>query len=136
MLSFMISLYGIVSDVDSLSMISVSHLMFAFAPSELRPKEARPRYVTLPPCFEIHFEMIVAVVSGARWSISAHAAGGWPLPAAAVDGALPLAPRPWRMPAGYFIVSFEPVLPATQSIVAFSAGTARFVARLSRFGAQ
>ncbi|MNO03935.1 hypothetical protein D3C81_2247920 [compost metagenome] len=52
--------------MDRLSRMSVSHLMLDFAPSALRPKEASPRYVTLPPCLLIDLETIVEVVSGAK----------------------------------------------------------------------
>ena len=52
------------------------------------------------------------------------------LPAKAIDNIVPLAPLPSRYTAGYFIVTFEPRLPSTHSIVAFSNARARFVSKL------
>src|SRR5690606_6791767 len=136
MLSFRISLYGIVSDVDSLSMMSVSHSMFARAPSARRPKWTTPRYVTFPPCCEMDFETIVDDVFGAKCIILAPASWCWPLPAKAIDNVIPRAPSPLRIHAGYFIVSFEPILPSIHAIVAFSSQTARFVTRMYTLFAQ
>ena len=83
-----------------------------------------------PPPREIDFETIVEEVSGATWTILAPASWCIPSLAMATDSTSPRAPRPVIHTAGYFIVSCEPRLPSTHSIVAFSCATARLVTRL------
>ena len=64
--------------------------------------------------------MITEVVFGATWTALPPASWCWPLPANAIESTSPWAPSPISQIAGYFIVSFEPRLPSTHSIVAFS----------------
>ena len=83
-----------------------------------------------PPPREIDLEMIVEEVSGATWTILAPASWCMPSEAMATDSTSPRAPRPVIQTDGYFMVSFEPRLPSTHSMVAFSWATARLVTRL------
>ena len=46
-----------------------------------------------------------------------------PFPARAIESVMPRAPSPFRITAGYFIVSLEPMFPSIHSIVAFSSQT-------------
>ena len=64
--------------------------------------------------------MITDDVFGATWTHLPPASWCWPLPANAIESTSPWAPSPISQIAGYFIVSFEPRLPSTHSIVAFS----------------
>src|ERR1700750_1186852 len=70
------------------------------------------------------------VVFGAAWTILAPASWCWPAPANAIDRTSPLARSPVMNTAGYFIVTLEPMLPSTHSMVAPSWATARLVTRL------
>jgi hypothetical protein len=63
-------------------------------------------------------------------TILAPASWCWPSPAKAIDSVSPLACSPIRKIAGYFIVTLEPMLPSTHSMVAPSAAVARLVTRL------
>ena len=131
MLSFMISLYGIVSEVDWLSRISVSHLMLDLEPSAVAAERVKTAVR--------HFAAVLADRLGndRRRAYPARGGSSWRrhpdaglCPPRRWTGRLPFAPRPFMMTAGYFIVSLEPMLPSTHSIVASSYATARFVTRL------
>ena len=74
--------------------------------------------------------MITDEVCGAMCVIFAPASWCWPSPAKAIDSTSPCARSPFRITAGYFIVTLEPRLPSTHSIVASSSAMARFVTRL------
>ena len=69
-------------------------------------------------------------VFGARCSILAPVSWCWPSPANATDSTSPLACSPVIHTAGYFIVTFEPMLPSTHSMVAPASARARLVTRL------
>src|SRR5919199_4642875 len=90
----------------------------------------RPRYDVRPPPRATDLEMIDEEVCGAAWTILAPASWCWPSPANAIDSVSPLACSPMRKIAGYFMVTLEPMLPSTHSIVAPSAAVARLVTRL------
>src|SRR6185437_13734409 len=75
-------------------------------------------------------EMMLECVFGAAWTILAPASWCCPAPAKAIDRVSPLACSPSRKTAGYFMVTLEPMLPSTHSIVAPSAQVARLVTRL------
>src|SRR3954447_22064871 len=79
------------------------------------------------------FDVITDDVFGAMWVILPPASWCWPSPAKAIESTSPCAPSPLRRTAGYFIVSCEPRLPSTHSMVAFLSATARFVTRLETF---
>jgi hypothetical protein len=81
---------------------------------------SKPRYPARPPLFEIDFEVITEDVFGATWTALPPASWCWPLPAKAIESTSPWARGPSSQMAGYFIVSFEPRLPSTHSIVASS----------------
>ena len=83
-----------------------------------------------PPPREIDFDTIVEDVSGATCTIFAPASWCIPSLAMATESTSPRAPGPTIHTAGYFIVSLEPRLPSTHSIVAFLCATARLVTRL------
>src|SRR5438128_157672 len=51
------------------------------------------------------------------WTALPPASWCWPLPPKAIDSTSPCAPSPSSQIAGYFIVSFEPRLPSTPSIL-------------------
>ena len=74
--------------------------------------------------------MIDEEVLGAACTIFEPASWCWPSPASAIDSVSPLAWGPVSQTAGYFIVTFEPMLPSIHSIVAPSWATARLVTRL------
>ena len=74
--------------------------------------------------------MIVEEVCGAACTILAPASWCWPSPAKAIESTSPLACSPVIQTAGYFIVTLEPMLPSTHSMVAPSWATARLVTRL------
>src|SRR3954471_7946061 len=67
---------------------------------------------------------------GAAWPIVEPVSWCWPSPANAIESVSPLACSPMRKTAGYFIVTLEPMLPSTHSMVAPSAHVARLVTRL------
>src|SRR5213078_1783762 len=73
---------------------------------------------------------MVEEVFGAACTILAPASWCWPSPANAMDSVSPLACSPSRKIAGYFMVTLEPMLPSTHSMVAPSAAVARLVTRL------
>src|SRR5437763_7339187 len=73
---------------------------------------------------------MVEEVYGARCSILAPASWCWPSPAKATESTSPLACSPIRNTDGYFMVTLEPRLPSTHSMVAPSSAFARLVTRL------
>ena len=83
-----------------------------------------------PPPRATDFDTIDDEVWGAACTILAPASWCWPSPAKAIDSVSPLACSPIRKIAGYFMVTLEPMLPSTHSIVAPSAAVARLVTRL------
>src|SRR3954452_17480822 len=89
-----------------------------------------PRYEVRPPPRATDFEMIVDDVYGARWTILAPASWCWPSPEKATESTSPLAWGPVSQTAGYFMVTLEPMLPSTHSMVAPSSALARLVTRL------
>ena len=111
-------MYGYVSERLCSSRISASQTTFDFAPLAPGLTRSRPRYEARPPPREIDFEVITEVVLGAMCVILAPASWCWPSPANAIESTSPCAPGSLRMTAGYFIVSFEPRLPSTHSMVA------------------
>src|SRR5438034_11677361 len=74
--------------------------------------------------------MIVEEVFGAACTIFAPASWCCPSPAMATLSTSPLACSPVMYTDGYFMVTFEPMLPSIHSIVAPSWQTARLVTRL------
>src|ERR1043165_3595773 len=74
--------------------------------------------------------MIVEDVFGAACTILAPASWCWPSPENAIERTSPLACSPMSQTAGYFIVTLEPMLPSTHSMVAPCWATARLVTRL------
>src|ERR1700712_2191796 len=90
----------------------------------------RPRYDVRPPPRATDLEMIVDDVWGARCSILAPASWCWPSPANAIERTSPLAYSPVSHTAGYFMVTLEPMLPSTHSMVAPASARARLVTRL------
>ena len=83
-----------------------------------------------PPPRATDFETIVEEVFGAACTILAPASWCWPSPAKAMESTSPLACSPVIQTAGYFIVTLEPMLPSTHSMVAPSWAIARLVTRL------
>src|SRR3954462_13935977 len=123
-------MYGYVSERDSSSRISASQTTFDFEPVAPFATSSSPRYPARPPFLEIDFDVITEDVFGATCTALPPASWCWPVPANAIDSTSPCARSPISQIAGYFIVSFEPRLPSTHSIVAPSYATARFVTRL------
>src|SRR5918912_4224765 len=113
-------MYGYVSVRDSSSRMSASQTTFDFAPSAPFATSSRPRYDDRPPFLEIDFDVIVDEVRGATWTHLPPASWCCPSFANAIDSTSPCAPWPISQMAGYFIVSFEPRLPSTHSMVASS----------------
>src|SRR6478752_8612450 len=74
--------------------------------------------------------MIVDDVCGARCSIFAPVSWCWPSPAKAIERTSPFACSPVIHTAGYFIVTLDPMLPSTHSMVAPASALARLVTRL------
>ena len=74
--------------------------------------------------------MIELFVLGAACTILEPVSWCWPSPAKAIESVSPLACSPMRKTAGYFIVTLEPMLPSTHSIVAPASQVARLVTRL------
>ena len=70
------------------------------------------------------------LVFGAAWTIFEPVSWCWPAPAKATDSVSPRACSPSSQTAGYFMVTFEPMLPSIHSIVAPSSQVARLVTRL------
>src|SRR3954447_17252672 len=89
-----------------------------------------PRYDVRPPPRATDLLMIDDDVCGAACTILAPASWCWPSPAKAMDSVSPFACSPSRKMAGYFMVTLEPMLPSTHSMVAPSAAVARLVTRL------
>ena len=83
-----------------------------------------------PPPREIDLETIVDEVSGATWTIFAPASWCIPSLAMATESTSPRARGPTIHTAGYFMVTLEPRLPSTHSMVAPACATARLVTRL------
>ena len=83
-----------------------------------------------PPPRATDFEMMFDDVLGAACTIFEPASWCWPSPAKAIERVSPLAYSPVSHTAGYFIVTLEPRLPSTHSIVAPACATARLVTRL------
>src|ERR1700749_3455847 len=90
----------------------------------------RPRYDVRPPPRATDLEMMLELVFGARCSILAPASWCWPSPAKATDSTSPLACSPVIQTAGYFMVTLDPILPSTHSMVAPASARARLVTRL------
>src|SRR2546428_14176803 len=93
----------------------------------------RPRYEARPVPFETDFDRICEVVCGARCVTFAPASWCMPSLANATDRISPRAPGSINNTAGYFMVTFEPRLPSTHSMVASLYAAARFVTRLYTF---
>src|SRR6266496_5898564 len=89
-----------------------------------------PRYEARPVPLETDFERIWDVVYGARCVTLAPASRCIPLLANATERISPRAPGSISRTAGYFIVTFEPRLPSTHSMVASWYAAARLVTRL------
>ena len=83
-----------------------------------------------PPPRATDFETMLDDVCGATWTILAPASWCWPSPENATESVSPLACSPMSQIAGYFMVTLEPMLPSTHSMVAPSAAVARLVTRL------
>src|SRR5207244_12424568 len=94
----------------------------------------RPRYEARPVPFETDFERICEVVCGARCVTLAPASSCIPSLAKATERISPRAPGSISRTAGYFIVTFEPRLPSTHSIVASRYAAARFRSEERRVG--
>src|SRR5918995_6698785 len=97
---------------------SASHLTVDFEWWEPSSTLTRPRYEVRPPPREIDLETIVEEVCGAAWVIFAPVSWCWPAPAIATERTSPLACSPTMTTAGYFMVTLEPRLPSTHSMVA------------------
>src|SRR5438034_11533581 len=102
-------------------------LLALVAPSSTR---TRPRYDVRPPSFEIDFDTIVELVSGAACTILAPASWCWPSPAYATESTSPVAFGPIRYTDGYFIVRRDPMFPSIHSTRASVSARARLVTRL------
>src|SRR6266496_2025142 len=89
-----------------------------------------PRYDVRPPPRATDLDTIEEDVCGAQCSIFAPASWCWPSPANAIESTSPLACSPISHTAGYFMVTFEPMLPSTHSMVAPASALARLVTRL------
>src|SRR5215213_4688483 len=109
---------------------SASHLTVLLLWCEPSSTCTRPRYEVRPPPRAIDLLMIVLEVCGAACTILAPASWCWPSPAIATLRTSPFACSPTMYTAGYFMVTLEPMLPSTHSIVAPSWATARLVTRL------
>src|SRR6478752_489363 len=124
------STYGYVSDREIWSTSSASHSTLDFEPCAPSLTWIRPRYDVRPPPRATDLLRMDDEVCGAACTILAPASWCWPSPANAIDSVSPLACSPSRKIAGYFMVTLEPMLPSTHSIVAPSAAVARLVTRL------
>src|SRR2546423_110831 len=111
-------MYGYVSERDSSSRINASQTTFDLEWCAPFATCSSPRYPARPPFFEIDFDVITLVVFGATCTHLPPASWCWPLPAKAIESTSPCAPSPISQIDGYFIVSLEPRLPSTHSIVA------------------
>src|SRR5919199_1898958 len=109
---------------------SASHLTVLLECDEPSKTCTRPRYEVRPPPRATDFDTIVEEVFGAACTIFAPASWCWPSPAKAMERTSPLACSPVIQTAGYFMVTLEPMLPSTHSMVAPSWAIARLVTRL------
>src|SRR3954465_14336589 len=109
---------------------SASHLTLDLLWCEPGCTCTSPRYDVRPPPRATDLLMMELEVCGAACTILAPASWCWPSPANAIDSVSPRGCAPMREPAGYFIVSLEPILPATRSMVAPASQVARLVTRL------
>src|SRR5947199_8232179 len=89
-----------------------------------------PRYDVRPPPRAADLLVIELEVYGAACCILAPASWCWPSPANAMDSGSPRACSPTIQTAGYFLVTFAPMLPSTHAVVAPSCAIARLVTRL------
>src|SRR4051812_4172798 len=121
---------GYVSERDASSRRSASQTTLERAPCAPLATSSRPRYEERPPSFEIDLAKMFDVVFGAAWMIFAPASWCWPSPANAIESTSPWARSPVSHTAGYFMVTFEPMLPSTHSMVAPASALARLVTRL------
>src|ERR1044072_395800 len=124
------STYGYVSEREIVSTSSASHLTVLALWCEPSSTCPRPRYDVRPPPRAIDLLMIDEEVCGAACTILAPASWCWPSPAIATESTSPLAYSPVIQTAGYFIVTLEPMLPSTHSMVAPASALARLVTRL------
>src|SRR5215203_6644152 len=109
---------------------SASHFTVDFDPCAPSLTWTSPRYEVRPPPRATDLEMIVDEVLGAACTILAPASWCCPSQENAIDMTSPLACSPTIHTAGYFIVTLEPMLPSTHSMVAPSCASARLVTRL------
>src|SRR5581483_11274252 len=121
---------GYVSDREIVSTSRASHLTVDREWCEPSRTWTRPRYEVRPPPRAIDLETMVEEVRGAACTIFAPASWCCVSPAMATESTSPLACSPVMYTAGYFMVTFEPMLPSIHSIVAPSCATARLVTRL------
>src|SRR5581483_1735632 len=98
--------------------MSASQTTFDLEPVAPFATSSRPRYPARPPFFEIDLDVITDDVLGATCTTLPPASWCCPLPAKAIESTSPCARSPSSHTAGYFIVTFEPRLPSTHSIVA------------------
>src|SRR5262245_12831515 len=112
------------------SISSASHFTVDFEPWLPSSTWTRPRYDVRPPPRATDFEMTLDDVFGAACTILEPASWCWPSPANATDKVSPFACSPMSHTAGYFMVTLEPMLPSTHSMVAPSCAYARLVTRL------
>src|SRR5690625_2198103 len=89
-----------------------------------------PRYDERPPARATDLDTIADDVFGAMCTILAPESWCWFSLAKANDSVSPLACSPISQMAGYFMVTLDPMLPSTHSMVAPSAAVARLVTRL------
>src|SRR5579864_4774134 len=108
-----ISIVGYVSERDSASMSSASQRTLDLTPWQPSWTFTRPRYVVRPPPLLTDLLVMIDVVFGAAWIILEPASWCMPEFAYATESTSPRAPSPIRYTAGYFIVSFDPILPST-----------------------
>src|SRR5215467_9222313 len=123
-------MYGRVRLSESSSRINASHWTWLLHPRAPSSTWTRPRYVVMPPSFEIDFDTILDVVSGAAWIILAPASWCWPGPAYATESTSPDALGPTMYTDGYFIVRRLPMLPSIHSMWPSVSTRARLVTRL------
>src|SRR3954471_3444692 len=109
---------------------SASHLTLDLLWCEPGCTCTSPRYDVRPPPRATDLLMIELEVYGEAYTILARTAECCPSPANAIDSVSPRACSPTIQTAGYFIVTWDPMLPSTHSIVAPSCAIARFVTRL------
>src|SRR4029079_9712764 len=116
---------SLIRSTSSASHLTVERLWWAFGLTR-----TRPRYEVRPPPRATDLLMIVDDVCGARCVILAPASWCCHAPAKAIESTSPLACSAMSSTAGYFIVTLEPRLPSTHSMVAPSYAFARLVTRL------